>query len=263
VAFTEFLRFRRWRPKWRLTPPPKRGITWRYEHELQTERFRAQSHTLGQIDDITVSTTALVGERQAQGLLTHHVREVTKNGEAQRIGRLPTGQIVSLDVVLTRDQAGLERFLKEVYDPTEPSYRHFLTVPEFTERFGPSQEDYDSVISFAKAHGFNPATTAIAASGGNLYQLHSNGQIWKSTGVACSSTSCPGWTMLDDNPLAAAIVADGSNLYELHSSGTVWKPTGVACSGTTCSGWTELDDNTATTQIVAGGGQLYQFHGRR
>ena len=30
-------------------------------------------------------------------------------------------------------------FSRQLYDPASPSYRHFLTVPEFTERFGPSQ----------------------------------------------------------------------------------------------------------------------------
>ena len=29
-----------------------------------------------------------------------------------------------------------------------------MTVPEFTERFGPSQKDYDAVVRFAKASGF-------------------------------------------------------------------------------------------------------------
>jgi subtilase family serine protease len=60
-----------------------------------------------------------------------------------------------LDIVLPlRDQAGLDSFLKEVYDPTSPNYRHFLTVPEFTERFGPTQQDYDAVVAFAKGSGF-------------------------------------------------------------------------------------------------------------
>jgi kumamolisin len=58
------------------------------------------------------------------------------------------------DIVLAlRHQPELENFLQEVYDPSSPSYRHFVTVPEFTERFGPSQEDYDALISFAKANG--------------------------------------------------------------------------------------------------------------
>ena len=92
---------------------------------------------------------------QAQSVLTRHVREVTRTGKAKPIGQLPSDQIMKLDLVLTlRDQAGLNSFLKELYDPASPSYRHFLSVPEFTERFGPSQEDYDAVVRFAKANGF-------------------------------------------------------------------------------------------------------------
>jgi len=92
---------------------------------------------------------------QAQSVLTRHVREVTRTGKAKPIGQLPSDQIMKLDLVLTlRDQAGLNSFLKELYDPASSSYRHFLSVPEFTERFGPSQEDYDAVVRFAKANGF-------------------------------------------------------------------------------------------------------------
>jgi len=91
----------------------------------------------------------------AQSVLTHHVREATRTGEAPVSGRLPASQIMQLDVVLPlRDQAGLDAFLKDVYDPTSFSYRRFLTPTEFTERFGPSQENYDAVIAFVKANGF-------------------------------------------------------------------------------------------------------------
>jgi kumamolisin len=90
----------------------------------------------------------------AQSVLTRHVREATRTGEALSLGRLPATQILQINLVLPlRDQAGLDSFLKEVYDPASPSYRHFLTVPEFTERFGPTQEDYDAVVAFAKASG--------------------------------------------------------------------------------------------------------------
>jgi len=92
---------------------------------------------------------------QAETVLTRHVREVTRTGQSQPIGRLPEDKIMQLDVVLPlRDPAGLKSFLTDVYDPTSFSYRRFLTVPEFTERFGPSQADYDAVVSFAKANGF-------------------------------------------------------------------------------------------------------------
>src|ERR1035438_7226105 len=92
---------------------------------------------------------------QAQSVLTHHVREVTHNGQAQSLGRLPANQIMQLDVVLPfSDQDGLDAFLKDLYDPSSPSYHHYLTVRQFTDRFGPSQESYDAVIRFLNANGF-------------------------------------------------------------------------------------------------------------
>ncbi|MGA3264653.1 MAG: protease pro-enzyme activation domain-containing protein [Terracidiphilus sp.] len=92
---------------------------------------------------------------RAQSVLTRHTREATLNGQAQALGRLPANQIMQLDVVLPlSDQAGLEAFLNDLYDPVSPSYRHFLSVSEFTQRFGPSQEDYDAVVRFANANGF-------------------------------------------------------------------------------------------------------------
>ena len=96
----------------------------------------------------------------------------------------------------------------------------------------------------------NPATKMIAASGGNLYQLHSNGRIWKYTG-----TPLTGWQELDNNPATKKIVADGNNLYQLHSNGRIWKYT-----GTPLTGWQELDNNPATKMIAASGGNLYQLH---
>jgi kumamolisin len=88
----------------------------------------------------------------AQSVLTRHQREAVLNHAAQPAGRLPAAQILQLDLVLPlRDQAGLDAFLKEVYDPASSSYRRFLTVAEFTERFGPTQEDYDAVVRFAEA----------------------------------------------------------------------------------------------------------------
>ncbi len=48
---------------------------------------------------------------------------------------------------------GLDNFLKEVYDPSSPSFRQFLTVEQFTERFGPTQADYETVKQFAKDNG--------------------------------------------------------------------------------------------------------------
>ena len=98
-----------------------------------------------------VSVVNIVCQAQSQSPLTHHVREVTLNGQAQYVGPLPATQSMRLVLVLPlRNQAELDNFLKELYDPSSPSYRQFLTVEEFTARFGPSQEDYDAVIRFAE-----------------------------------------------------------------------------------------------------------------
>jgi kumamolisin len=105
---------------------------------------------------LTIAAIVSAGtmDGRAQSLMTRHVREVTLNGQAQPIGRLPATQIMQLDIVLPlRDQAGLDSFLSELSDPASPSYRHYLTVPEFTERFGPTQQNYDAVLDFARANG--------------------------------------------------------------------------------------------------------------
>jgi subtilase family serine protease len=92
---------------------------------------------------------------KAQSFMTHHMRDVTRNGEARFAGRLPQDRIMSLNIVLPlRDEAGLKKLLSDLYNPSSPSYRHFLTVQEFTARFGPSQEDYDAVVLFATMNGF-------------------------------------------------------------------------------------------------------------
>ncbi len=103
----------------------------------------------------TALISVVASNSWAQSVMTRHVREATRSGEAKPMGQLAPDKIMNLDVVLPlRDQAGLNSLLKELYDPASASYRHFLTVAEFTERFGPTQEDYDEVVRFVKANGF-------------------------------------------------------------------------------------------------------------
>ena len=113
---------------------------------------RRQSPVLLAIAAIVFGLTT---STRAQYVSTHHVRDAVRDGVAAPVGRLPANQVMTLNVVLPlRDAAGLEAFLEEIYSPSSPSYRHFLTVPEFTEKFGPSQADYDAVVRYVKANGF-------------------------------------------------------------------------------------------------------------
>jgi kumamolisin len=91
---------------------------------------------------------------QAQSVMTHHVRDVVRSGQAASNGRLPANQTLQLDLVLQlSDRAGLQSFLNDLYNPSSPSYRQFLTPAQFTARFGPSQQDYDAVLRFAQNYG--------------------------------------------------------------------------------------------------------------
>lgn len=61
---------------------------------------------------------------------------------------------LTLTLVLKReDQAGFERYLRDVYDPSLPHYRRFLTSHELADRFGPSHDAYDGVLSYLQKNG--------------------------------------------------------------------------------------------------------------
>ncbi|HUN55848.1 MAG TPA: S53 family serine peptidase [Smithella sp.] len=87
-------------------------------------------------------------------LMTKHMHDEVLSGQAGLINRLPASQSLQLNIVLPlRNEAELDELLEQIYDPGSPLYHQFLSVEEFTERFGPSQEDYNAVISFAQKNG--------------------------------------------------------------------------------------------------------------
>ncbi|MGA3212593.1 MAG: Ig-like domain repeat protein [Terriglobales bacterium] len=102
-----------------------------------------------------VSFVNLACQAQPQALLTHHARQAALNGEAKLVGRLPATQAMHVDVVLPlRHEVELQSFIQQLNDPSSSSYHQFLTPEEFTVRFGPSTEDWDALVAFAKANGF-------------------------------------------------------------------------------------------------------------
>jgi kumamolisin len=98
---------------------------------------------------------------QTQPPLTHHLHSAVANGQAKPVGVLPASQNLRLVLALPlRNQAQLDGLLEDLYNPNTPSYRHFLTVDQFTAQFGPTVEDYNSLMSWAKEHGFAVVGTA-------------------------------------------------------------------------------------------------------
>jgi kumamolisin len=99
-------------------------------------------------------------QAKAQGVLTRHLRQEVATGEAASLGRLPANQSLKLNIALPlRNQAELDQLLQKLYDPQGPLFHKFLSVEEFTERFGPTEEDYAEVIRFAERNGLTVTAT--------------------------------------------------------------------------------------------------------
>jgi len=78
----------------------------------------------------------------------------------QPVGQLPAAQSLNLALGLPlRNQAVLTNLLRELYDPASPNYHQYLTPDEFTAQFGPTEQDYQSVVDFARANGLTVTGT--------------------------------------------------------------------------------------------------------
>src|SRR6266567_9388373 len=98
----------------------------------------------------------------ANGLqvLHNHVRPAVSNGQVVPMGVLPSTQRMKLAIMLPlRNQSELTSLLGRLYDPSSPDYRHFLSVAQFTEQFGPTAADHQAVLDFAKANGLTVTDT--------------------------------------------------------------------------------------------------------
>jgi len=81
---------------------------------------------------------------------------------ANWLGREAPDTSVSMAISLPlRNQAELGDLLSRIYDPADPLYGQYLSAEEFTDRFGPTQDDYDLVAAYARSLGLN--TTGLHA----------------------------------------------------------------------------------------------------
>jgi len=110
---------------------------------------------------IAVCLSLALGICQAQTVMTHHVRQATQDGTARFISNLSSAQTLQLVITLPlQNQDELDQLIKNLYDPTSPSYHQFLTVDQFTAEFGPTQAQYDAVVNFAQANGLTVVNTS-------------------------------------------------------------------------------------------------------
>lgn len=71
-----------------------------------------------------------------------------------------------------RNQAQLDSLLQQIYDPKSPQYRHYLSVAEFTGRFGPTESDYATAVKFFADAGLQ--VTGVSA---NRYLIDVAGRV--------------------------------------------------------------------------------------
>ena len=90
-----------------------------------------------------------------------HVPTAVATGLAPRMGMLPAEKRLQLSLNLpVRNAGSARRPARSIAGPEQSELPQDLSVDEYTECFGPTQADYDEVVSWAKSNGFNVTETA-------------------------------------------------------------------------------------------------------
>ncbi len=122
---------------------------------------------------LALASTALVGTAQAASLLTPQVPEEVANHLAQRAATPDPARTMHVAIALPmRNRAELERLVRDLYDPASPQYRHYLSVAEFTERFGPTEADYAKALKFFSENGL-----AVSGTAANRYLIEADASV--------------------------------------------------------------------------------------
>jgi len=97
---------------------------------------------------------------QEQSMSTRHIHKEMAGGQAKMLGHLPETQQLKLNIALPlRNEAELDNLLQKLYDPKSGLYHQFLSVEEFTARFGPTEQDYTEAARFAEEKGLKVTGT--------------------------------------------------------------------------------------------------------
>ena len=106
--------------------------------------------------------------------------------QATRTGAVAANQSIAVTVSLAvRDQAGLQTFLQQVADPASAQYKHYLTVKQFAQRFGATQDSIAQVTAYLAGHGL--AVGKVAANGLTLTAHGSAAQVQKAFGTTIAT----------------------------------------------------------------------------
>jgi hypothetical protein len=98
------------------------------------------------------ATTARAADRE---VLHGHVPTAVTKLNLQPVGQLPSTNRLHLAIGLPlRNSQVLSNLLQQIYDPASPQYHQYLTPAQFTQMFGPTEKDYQSLTDFVRTNGF-------------------------------------------------------------------------------------------------------------
>ncbi len=110
-------------------------------------------HSLTLLGTSVLIFFALAFSAPAQALQQLHQRHAQVTKKLKPVDQLAANAQLDLAIGLPlRNRDKLTNLLEELYQPASPSFHHFLTPDEFANSFGPTEEDYKSVINFARDH---------------------------------------------------------------------------------------------------------------
>jgi subtilase family serine protease len=123
-----------------------------------------------------LSFSFATGSQQNLQRLHGHVAPAVSKGQVRPLRAMSHQQTLHFSLVLPmRNGAQLDQLLSRLYNPGSPDYRHFLSVEEFTDQFGPTEQDYQAVVDFAAANGFTvdrrPANRVVVPLSGTAEQV--------------------------------------------------------------------------------------------
>ncbi|HLJ66749.1 MAG TPA: S53 family peptidase [Chloroflexota bacterium] len=92
---------------------------------------------------------------------------------ARRLGAAPSTRTLGVTVTLrVRDQGSLDALLSQLYAPSSPEFRQFLTPRQFEHRFAPTAAARAGVIAWLRASGLR-----ITGTSGNGLQIFVSGRV--------------------------------------------------------------------------------------
>jgi len=91
-------------------------------------------------------------------MLRGHVPAIV--GQLKPVRALEETNCIRLALGLqARNTAELATLVHDLYDPSSPKFHQYLKPAEFAERFGPTEDDYAAVSTFAKSHHLSVVKT--------------------------------------------------------------------------------------------------------